>query len=136
MVVGGSAVHHHDPDLEPGDLDLVVEPSIENARRVAAALRSVGRPLADEDAIERLGERRESLCQINLKNDREFYADILSEPGGGFDAQWAAATEATIGYSIVKVASIPTLLERLARMADPKHAEDIERLKRVQRASG
>jgi len=41
LLVGGLAVHHHAPERQVDDLDLLVEQTVEVARNVAAALISI-----------------------------------------------------------------------------------------------
>jgi len=41
LVMGGLALHHHAPERQGDDLDLVVEQTVEVARNVAAALISI-----------------------------------------------------------------------------------------------
>jgi len=133
LVVGGSAVHFHYPWREPGDLDLLVEPTAENARRVAAALAALGSPPLDPGVIERLACADLPYAHIDLKDHPEFNADILSDRISNFEEVWAGAAEATVGDCRVWVASIRALLARLSRSSLPKHVDDKARLHRVLR---
>lgn len=72
LVVGGLAVHHHAPEREVDDLDLLVQQTAEVARDVALALQYIGvRPDFTEEQF--VGARK---VQIKLKL-QALYADII-----------------------------------------------------------
>ena len=124
LVVGGLAVHFYDPTREVGDLDLLAEPTLQNARRLVTALRTV-HVFPDPGAAERFAEGG---FGFHLKNYWSLYADILSEPVEAFAEHWAAASDAVVGSVPVKVASAATMLEHWSR-SPPGRADDIDRLR-------
>jgi hypothetical protein len=127
LVVGGLAVHHHAPERQPDDLDLLVEQTVEVARNVAAALISINvRPEFSEEEF--VNARK---VQIKLKF-QALYADIITAGSDfDFDEHWQQGREALIGYTVVKVAAIPTLLALLAGSDTPKHDADGALLRRL-----
>jgi hypothetical protein len=126
LVVGGLAVHHHAPERQADDLDLLVDQTVEIARKLMDAFASINlRPNFSEEQF--VNGRK---VQIPLKSFN--YADIITAgPGFDFDEHWQQADEALIGNTRVKVASIPTLLVLLAGSDNPKHAGDVELLRRA-----
>jgi hypothetical protein len=127
LVVGGLGVHHHVPERQADDLDVLVAQTVEVARTVAAALLSVNvRPGFTEEQF--VNARK---VRIKLK-DHALYADIIS--GGtdfDFDAHWQRGSDALIGQTVVKVAAVPTLLALLAGSDDPKHSADVALLRKL-----
>jgi hypothetical protein len=128
LVVGGLAVHHHAPERQADDLDLLVEQTAEVARKLAAAFSSIG--MQPEFTEERFVNAR--WVQVRLKV-QALYADIVTA-GRAFDFEehWRRAEDALLGDTAVKVASVSTLLLLLSRSTEPKHAADIALLQRIQ----
>ena len=124
LVIGGTAVRFHAPERrEPGDLDLLVEPSSETLAKLNDAIAGVGAPLIlstpAEFARPDKGSRDRGV--LNL--------DVLTPPVGlDFMESWARAEEAMMVLSItrVRVAAISTLQEwlRLAQLREPARAKD------------
>src|SRR5437660_6293134 len=127
LVVGGLAVHHHAPERQADDLDLLVEQSVEVARNVAAGLTSINvRPEFNE---EQFANARKVQIKLKLLS---YYADIITAGlEFDFDEHWRRADDAVIGRTAVKVASIPTLLALLVGSNNPKQEADIALLRRV-----
>jgi hypothetical protein len=121
LVVGGLAVHHHAPERQADDLDLLVEQTAEVARSVAAALISINvRPEFTEEQF--VNARK---VQIKLKL-LALYADIVTAGREfDFDEHWKQGHDALIGHTVVKVATVPTLLALLTGSDNPKHDADI-----------
>jgi hypothetical protein len=131
LLVGGLAVHHHAPERQVDDLDLLdllVEQTVEVARNVAAALISINvRPEFTEEQF--VNARK---VQIKLKF-QALYGDIITAgPDFDFDEHWRRAEDALLGHTTVKVASISTLLLLLAGSTEAKHEADIALLQRLQ----
>lgn len=130
LVVGGLAVHHHAPERQADDLDLLVEQTVEVARNVAAALTSIN--VQPEFTEEQFVNARRGQIKLKLY---ALYADILTAgPDFDFDEHWHRAEDALLGHIPVKVASISTLFVLLAGSTEPKHAADIALLRRLQAA--
>ena len=128
VVVGGLAVHHHAPERQPDDLDLLVEQTAEVAKKLAMALTAINvRPEFTEEQF--VNARK---VQIKLKL-YALYADIITAgPAFPFDEHWRRAEDALLGHFLVKVAAIPTLLLLLAGSNESKHEADIALLRRLQ----
>jgi hypothetical protein len=127
LVIGGLAVHFHEPERLPDDLDLVVAPTAEGGRRLLNALLAVSHPgeFTPEDWAQ-----HPRPAGFPLKN--EFYADIFrAPPWFNFDQQWRAAHDALLFNTPVKVASKRALVLWIEHAQDlkPKHLRDLEFLR-------
>lgn len=88
ILIGAHAVAIHGAPRATGDLDVFVRPSSENARRVVAALRSFGAPLAAHGVNEDDFAREGTVYQIGLPPRR---IDLVTSISGvGFDEAWAS----------------------------------------------
>ncbi|HRH86425.1 MAG TPA: hypothetical protein PLO41_06235 [Rubrivivax sp.] len=125
IVIGGLAVQFHVPGRHVDDLDLLIDPTVQTAKAVIAALSSNPMVMHSITVEELIQPKR---MQIPAKV--YFYADILTPgPDMVFEEHWAQAYESRIGSTPVKVASVTTLLELLSLSTEPKHADDIAHLK-------
>jgi len=124
LVIGGLAVQFYDSTREADHLDLLADPTIDNARRLVRALRTM-HVFPEPGAAERFaaGAAGFHLRQWSL------FADILSEPVEAFAAHWAQASDAFVGSAPVKVPSAEMILDYWDRHP-PKHADDVTRLER------
>jgi hypothetical protein len=110
------------------DLDIVLAPTVEGARRLLVALAEVGHP--GKFTPEEYAQHPRP-AGFPLKN--EFYSDIFrAEPWFNFDEHWNEAHDALLFNTPVKVASRRTLLLRIAHIENPgeKQLRDIELLRR------
>lgn len=138
FIFGGTATRFHVPERrEPGDLDLLVEPSAQMLTELNAALAHVGAPpiLATPGEFAQPNKRVSCKGPMNPLN-----MDLLTPPSGvDFPEHWAAAEEAMMNESStrVHVASCSTvqLLLRIGQEREPRRAqvfaEDLELLARV-----
>jgi hypothetical protein len=131
LVVGGLAVAWHCLERTADDMDLLVRPTLENSRRIASALSSIGLRDIDDQSFARTS------VQLQLKTI--YYADILTPlpDGETFDEMRLEAVPAQLFQHRVLVASISSMLrmKSLAMQSDPgagKHSVDIELLLRAQ----
>lgn len=93
LIVGAYALAVHGRPRATGDLDVLVEPSPENARRVVAALREFGAPL--DAVVESDFVRPGIVLQIGLPPRR---IDILTELTGlPFAEAWAGRVRHAFG---------------------------------------
>ncbi|TMA72281.1 MAG: hypothetical protein E6J67_20110 [Deltaproteobacteria bacterium] len=134
MVVGGVATTFHVPERQthdPGELDLLIDPSPENAKKVVAALETLG---VRDLTVERLTK---PYVQMPLKKrfqGGDFYADMLTPYSDeDFTACWERAAEDSISWVTVKVISKADQIARLRRSGQEKHARDVELLERALR---
>jgi hypothetical protein len=129
LIVGGLAIHYHVPERKADDLDLLLEPSLDTARKVIGVL--LPHFPGSHLTAEQLAKPR---VHLPLKGKGSpFYADILTPDAEmNFAEHWERADEAIFGtHTVVKVASIETILLRLSQVSEPKHVRDIELLKRI-----
>jgi hypothetical protein len=132
FVVGGLAIHYHVPERVHADIDLLLEPSIENARKVIGVLDSFH--LQHGVTVEGIFQPKKARIPVKVQG---FDVDLVT-PGVGmnfaahFDGAIDAMFDSPSALMEVKVASIETLLLLLSESAEPRHREDIELLKRAQ----
>ncbi len=128
MVIGSTAARFHVPDWsEPNDLDLVIEPSEETARKVVDAVSAIvgRRIIADPRLLARPNTGFPEKTVLNV--------DVLTPiPRFDFAEHWALAEDANMAYgygTIVRVASIQTLIawKRLALLREAQRAGAIAR---------
>lgn len=132
LVVGGTALRFHAPERPIGsdDLDLLLEPTPENAGRCSAVLQSVG------FIVQASGlEQRQKGFPLKTHG---YFADFLTAPNGfDFEEHWQASTEAAFAGSFlpVRVASpqaLRFLIERVpASERTKKWKADVELLLRL-----
>lgn len=127
IIIGGLAVQFHVPDRQVDDLDVLIEPTLQTANAVIAALSS--NPMVTHCiTVEELTQPKRQVCAKTY-----FYADILTPgPNMVFKDHWAQAHDARIGVTPVKVASVTTLLELLSHSTELKHIADAGRLRTCQ----
>src|SRR5688572_15913622 len=93
LVVGGWALAAHGFPRATKDLDILVRPTAENARRVFRALQKFGAPLAG--VTERDLMDAETVVQIGVEPYR---IDLVSAIDGvTFDEAWAGRIQAELG---------------------------------------
>lgn len=125
FIVGGTAVRYHVPERDTGDLDILIEPSVQTARAVISALASCPLISTADLTVEKLTQPQ----KIQIPAKIYYYADILKPVHDfDFDLHWVQAHDARIGQLPVKVASVKTLLELLVDSNEQKHANDISLL--------
>ena len=109
LIIGGTAVRFHCPDREANDLDIMIEPTTENARLIIAEL-----------------ERSKVTCHFTAHDlaqpdqhipfkEKNYYLDILTpKEGCQFSGLLTSACDAVVEYRglqvPVKVASKETLI--------------------------
>lgn len=126
LVVGAYAVTFHGPPRSTGDLDLWVEPTAENARRVWNALLAFGAPL-EAVALQDL-QTPDVVVQFGLPPRR---IDLLTSLTGlQFDAAWARRVEADVEGVRCPILSRDDLVTNKRAVGRPRDLADIERLVR------
>lgn len=132
MVIGGVATALYAPERvsdDPGEIDLLVEPTADNASRVIDALDSV--KVRDPAlTVERIA--RPSV-QVQVKKGGYFYADIVTPrpDDDAFTTLFERAVDESLGSTPVKVISKNDQLARLRRSDQEKHRRDVELLERL-----
>jgi hypothetical protein len=124
LIVGSVAVKFYVAERSVEDLDLLIEPSKENASKILMAASSS--PLFRRDiTVKKLMQPKGQICVKIF----QYYMDILTPaPDLDFVEAWNMAAEARIGNTRVRVAAIATLLQLLALSQRPQHVRDRELL--------
>ena len=108
LIVGAHALAVHGVPRATGDLDVLVRPTADNARRVMTALRRFGAPVAAHGVREADFATPGAVYQIGLPPRR---IDVLTSISGvDFDTAWATRTRATMGAETVNVIGRDALL--------------------------
>ena len=124
LIVGGYAVAEHAEPRFTKDLDIWVEASGENAKRVFGALQSFGAPLS-------------GLTEADFSREGSFYqmgrpparVDILmSIDGVGFEDAWANRVEADFGGITTSFISRKDLITAKKAAGRPQDLIDVENL--------
>lgn len=132
VVVGGAAVAFHGCRGfgQYDDLDLLIAPSIENARRVVDALSAAGAPLSAS-----AGALARQAIQVPIKN-LQYWAELLTPRGGfDFDSIKTSSLQGTVGQQPVRVISRADLIkmkeDAVTKITEDlrKHERDLECLK-------
>lgn len=126
LVVGAHALAVHGVPRATGDLDILVEPSVENAARVIAALNAFGAPLSAHGVSQSDFERADNVYQIGLPPRR---IDILTSISGvTFDEARASRVLVTQAGIEVPVIGRDALLLNKRAAARPKDLVDADAL--------
>lgn len=124
IVVGAYAVIHHTEPRYTKDLDIWVEPTPENARRVYRALAAFGAPL-EGIALDDLCNR-ELVYQIGVEPNR---VDILMDIGTvPFADAWRHAVQTTYGGVPIRVLGREHLIAAKRASGRPQDLLDLARL--------
>ena len=126
LVVGAYAVAAHSRPRATGDIDLWIEASPENARRVFRALAAFGAPMEDLD--ERTFFEPDIVFQIGVPPIR---IDVLTGIDGvSFAQAWPNRVASKVGKAPTNVLGRADLLRNKKASGRAKDLADIERLER------
>ncbi|MGD0675164.1 MAG: hypothetical protein ABSC94_07075 [Polyangiaceae bacterium] len=132
LVVGGYAVGVHGRPRATKDLDVWIEASTDNARKVMQALRAFGAPLGDlaEGDLETPG----SGFKMGEPPSR---IDILTQiEGVRFEDAWPRRLETSFGSVRCAVIGRADLLKNKRAAGRPQDLADLAALERLERAKG
>ena len=130
VVVGGLAVAWHCPERQADDMDLLVDPTVENSARIAEVLTGLHLTGFSPASFTTVG------LQVPLK--QTYYAELLTPQLGAssFSEVEIEAVDAHLFNIPVRLASIRTLIEMKKRAFAwakdqcEKHVRDIELLEK------
>ncbi len=126
-MVGGYAVGFHGVDREPADLDLLVDPSPDQGRRLTAAIEELGGDVSRYPT----GEFGQPGKQIPVKY-RGYNSEILTGIEGlSFDEVYAAAHIVRELGMELRVMSRPHLIVSKTGTGRDDDTEDVRRLEEV-----
>lgn len=127
LVVGGYAVSHHAQPRFTKDLDLWIEPSAENATRVAGALIEFGIPLVE---VTESDFAQEGL-QFAVGMPPSQLDFLTTVPGLQFDECWPERVIVNLGDIPVSYLSKNALIEAKKTAGRPQDLADLEELRRL-----
>ncbi|MGA2449300.1 MAG: DUF6036 family nucleotidyltransferase [Polyangiaceae bacterium] len=132
LVVGGYAVGVHGRPRATKDLDLWVEASAENAKRVMRALRDFGAPLGD------LCERDLEVPGTGFKmGEPPSRIDILTQiEGVRFEDAWPRRLLTSFGSVSCAVIGLADLIANKRAAGRPQDIADVTALDRLEKAKG
>lgn len=122
LIVGAHAVGQYAAPRATGDLDVFVEPSLENAQKVLRALTAFGAPLGD-------------LTLADLQSDDLIFmfgapplrVDVLTDISGiSFSEAWASRIESTFGGVPVAYIGRDALIANKRASGRAKDLADVE----------
>ncbi len=124
LIVGAYALAFHGRPRATGDLDVWVDPTPENAKRVMAALRDFGVPIVD--VVEADFAKPGAVLQIGLPPCR---VDVLTELSGiGFPEAWESRAEGSLGPCKVCYRGQKSFIENKRATGRTKDLADAELL--------
>jgi hypothetical protein len=124
LVVGAYAVIYYAEPRYTKDLDIWVEPSVENARRVWKALAAFGAPL-DEVTLEDFCNP-ELVYQIGVAPNR---IDIMMDiPGVEFSPAWERRVQSSYGGESINILDIGDLIQAKKAMDREQDRLDVKSL--------
>jgi hypothetical protein len=130
VVVGGLAVAWHCAERQADDMDLMIDPTLENSATISKALAQLGLTGFTLESFARPG------LQVPLKQN--YYAELLTpEPGLSYAEVETTAVSAKLFGLPVLVASVDALLQMKRRAVAAaegqrlKHEADIALLERL-----
>lgn len=123
MVIGGWAVAYHGHVRLTEDLDLLVRPTEDNAKRAVAALEAVGGGCPEL--------RPEVFTRDNgiSLGDAPVKVDVLSKlPGVDFEAAWTRRESGHFGSATVNFISRADLIDNKRAVGRPRDLDDVREL--------
>jgi len=127
VIVGAHALAAHGVARATGDLDILVQPSPDNARRVLEALLRFGAPVADHGLTVKDLATPGMVYQIGLPPRR---IDILTRISGvEFDDLWAGRIEREVDGLRLAFPGLDDLVVNKRASGRPKDLLDVELLR-------
>lgn len=126
LVVGAHALAAHGVPRVTGDLDIWVEPTVENAARIWRALAEFGAPLESLGIRQSDFSRRDQVIQLGLPPFRIDFMTTIS--GVEFDEGQRGAIEGTLFTVNVRFIGRESFVRNKRASGRPKDLEDISAL--------
>ena len=123
LVIGGIAAILHGVPRMTFDLDILIAPTSENARRLLDALLEAGFATADLTTPEQVLAN-----EITVFQDRERIDVQTSTPGIDFDSAWERRRSVLVGGQIVQVLARADLISSKRASGRPVDLEDVRAL--------
>lgn len=129
VIVGAHAVAAHGLARATGDIDVLVRPDPENARRVLAALARFGAPLSAHGLSERDLATPGTVYQMGLPPRR---IDILTEVSGvDFDEALVDHVTGRLGTIEIRCIGLEALIRNKRAAGRPKDLGDLAALEEI-----
>ncbi len=125
VVIGATAFPIHGYARATLDIDILIEPTEDNARRTHAALTAMGYDLSDV-SVEELRTKKVLIRQYILEVDIHPFARGVS-----FDEVWARRVEDQLGSTPASFASLDDLIRMKEAAGRAKDLEDLKYLRRL-----
>ncbi len=125
IVIGASAFPAHGYARVTLDFDILIQPTLQNAQRVLAALSDIGYDVSDLSPDELLHKKilfRQYILDVDI------HPDAL---GVTFDEVWRNRTRRRIGRTIANFASLDDLIKMKQAANRPKDREDLKALRAI-----
>jgi hypothetical protein len=130
VIIGATAFPVHGYARATLDIDIFIEPTVDNAERARTALAAFGYDLSDVSA-EDLLKTKVLIRQYLLETDIHPFVKGVS-----FDEVWLGRVEDRIGTTPAAFASLDDLI-RMKEAADrPKDREDLRALRALKKGKG
>lgn len=123
VVIGGIALILHGVQRATYDLDILIEASEENAKRLLKALIEAGLGLAYDVTVEQLLAN-----EVTLFRDRVHVDVQTSTPGIDFNEAWASKMAVKSGKTEAYIVSLEDLIASKKAAGRPKDLEDLKRI--------
>lgn len=132
VVVGAHAMAVHGVPRATGDLDILVRPSLDNARRVISALRDFGAPVEAHGVSTEDFTAEGTVYQIGLPPRR---IDLMTEISGvDFDTVWSSRLTLDLGGLSISFIGREALATNKRAAGRLKDLADVEQLEKVTRS--
>ena len=120
VIIGAAAFPVHGYARTTLDIDLFIQPSLENAKKCLAALKDFGYDISDIDALELL-KKKILIRQYTVEVDIHPFVK-----GVKFQDVWKNKVKAKIGNAETSFASLDDLIKMKKAAGRPKDKEDLK----------
>jgi hypothetical protein len=132
LVIGAHAVTYYTSPRYTKDIDIWVDPGVENLRRVHQALAAFGAPVELQAVLALAAE--DAVLQIGVEPSR---VDLLSRvPPLEFPTAWEQRQTASYGEIPIQLLSLADLIRAKEEAGRPQDLLDVERLRQVREPTG
>jgi len=125
LIIGGLAFIYHAKPRYTKDMDLWIDPDLENVRRANKALAEFGSPFLINT------EKKEEILQIGIAPDR---IDLLRHVAGArFETAWKKRIRGKYGKVVANWIDLDSLIRIKGKIDHPRHKEDARVLREVRK---
>jgi hypothetical protein len=125
LIIGGLAFIYHAKPRYTKDMDLWIDPDLENVKQANKALAEFGSPFLLTP------EKKEEILQIGIAPDR---IDLLRHVvGARFETAWKKRIRGKYGKIVVNWIDLDSLIRVKSKIDNPRHKEDARVLREVRK---